>query len=46
MEVRTEAYVEKNNGQKTLYKPRVFIMVAMDENEKPTRTELGAADAP
>lgn len=36
MEVRTEAYVEKNNGKKTLINRAFFIMVAMDENEKPT----------
>ena len=36
MEVRVRAYVEELNGSKELTNEARFIMVALDENEKPT----------
>lgn len=36
MEVRVRAYVEELNGSKDLTNEARFIMVALDENEKPT----------
>ena len=36
MEVRVRAYVEELNGSKNLTNEARFIMVALDENEKPT----------
>ena len=36
MEVRVRAYVEQLNGSKELTNEARFIMVALDENEKPT----------
>ena len=36
MEVRVRAYVEELDGQKQLVNEARFIMVALDENERPT----------
>lgn len=37
MEVRVETYVEELSGEKRLINTAYLIMVALDENERPTR---------
>lgn len=37
MTVQVKAYVEKLNGERTTINRANFIMVALDENDKPTR---------